>query len=526
MMKKRLNFILILLIFTQFNILYAQYDRQNEKSSDTIVSDAQLTDSQIIELPETSNSDLLNQLEKWHVESFLRPEEDCLDAQTNPNFSDAVYEKRMQSLPFIIPMDYNETVRKCIDLYAGKLRNKMRYIMGMSYYYFPMMEQKLDAAGLPLELKYLSIVESALNPVAQSRVGAYGLWQFMLPTAKSSGLEINSLIDERLDPYRSTDAACIHLKRLYALFNDWHLVIAAYNCGEGNVLKAIRRSGGSRDFWEIYPYLPRETRSYLPLYMAAAYVMEYHCEHSICPVMPDFSVSTDTLIVERNLSFKQIADILHIDEEIVSFYNPQYKREVVPGSVKPSVLRLPMKNLYTFVDSEDEIFAKRFGELLAYCEPDESGTGGLENRKEKITHTVRSAENIYTIANLYGVKVQDLRKWNGLGRSTKLKAGRKLVVHVDNGGLEHTVPETDAKTVDNKQNTALTATTQSVATVSTESSAGEAEPQYISYKVKSGDTLSGIAGRYRGVTVKKIQIANGMKSTRLRAGQVIKIPQV
>jgi membrane-bound lytic murein transglycosylase D len=451
-MKSKLHpslIILTILLFAHFNSLFAQYDWQEKEKEnlpkqtvsnqdDSLQIEPIEEDTLIGDLPESVNEDLLYLLEIWRVNNFTKPEENCSDEDTNAYFPDSVYKERMRSLPFLIPMKYNETVRKCIDLYAGKLRNKVRYMMGMSYYYFPMIEEKLNNAGLPLELKYLVVVESAFNPVARSRVGAYGLWQFMLPTAKNSGLEINSLIDERLNPERATDAACIYLQRLYDMFKDWHLVIAAYNCGEGNVLKAIRRSGGNRDFWQIFPHLPRETRSFVPLYMAAAYVMEYHGEHCICPIMPDFSVSTDTLIVNRNLSFEQIADVLQIDKETIKFYNPQYKKEIIPGYVKPSALRLPMRSLYAYVDSKDSVYSSRLDELMNICLPTD--------------------------------EPEQVEKGN------------------------------DSKHIDTD------------------------EREYVSYKVKSGDTLSSIATKYKGATVKKIQAVNGMTSTRLKIGQILKIP--
>jgi membrane-bound lytic murein transglycosylase D len=519
------NILLITLIITPLNLLHAQYDwrdQSEEKSqtkiiscqTDSLPSDTTVIDSLSVELPEILNEDILNILESWHIERFSRPEENCLDSETEPILPDSVFRKRISSLPFLIPMNYNETVRKCIDLYANRLRNKVRYMMGLSYYYFPMIEEKLDANGLPVELKYLVIVESALNPVAQSRMGASGLWQFMYATGKNSGLEINSLTDERLDPVKATDAACVYLKKLYSIFGDWHLAIAAYNCGEGNVLKAIRRSGGKRDFWDIFPYLPRETRSYLPLYMAAAYIMSYHGEHNICPIMPDFEVSTDTLMVERNLSFQQIADILKIEEAKIKFYNPQYKRDIVPGNVRASVLRLPMKSLYAFIDNEDEKYANRLDSLMAYCKPDTTSNAS-ESRKERITHIVKSGETQSTIANSYGVTVQELQKWNQLSRNTKLTRGRKLSIYIDNGGLVYAA----------KGNTADTQKASTVPDNSLETASSDPNQKYISYIVKSGDTLSGIASRYRGVTVKNIQTANGLKSTMLHIGQVLKIPQ-
>jgi membrane-bound lytic murein transglycosylase D len=533
-MKSKLHLFLLALMLTRLSSLYAQHDLQEKPKEDHLPSEFEKTDTIMDDLPESVNEDLLKLFEKLHVNSFTRPEENCLDEDSNPYFPDSLYEKRMKSLPFLIPMNYNETVRKCIDLYAGKMRGKVSYIMGMSYYYFPMIEQKFDEMNLPVELKYLAIVESGLNPVIQSPKGAYGLWQFMLPTAKKCGLEINSLIDERLDPERATVAAGIYFQRLYDMFKDWYLVIAAYNCGEGSVLKAIRRAGGNRDFWKIFPYLPRETRSYLPHYIAIAYVMENHQYHGICPIMPDFSISTDTLMVERNLSFDRIADILKIDKEIIKFYNSQYKREIIPGNTKPSVLRLPVRSLYAYIDSKDSVYAGRLDELMALCRP-ATDSEPIENRNEKITHTVKAGENIYTVANLYGVTTQNLRKWNGLAGGSALKRGRKLTIHIDNGGLNYTVSKNP--TSETKRDTTAASSTvtkaNAASSVSTASSkisdsrqAGAYKTGYVSYTVKSGDTLSGIASKYRGITVKKIQAANGMTTTRLKIGQILKIPQV
>ena len=379
----------------------------------------------------------------------------------------------------------------------------MRYILGMAAFYFPMMEQKLDANGLPLELKYLAVVESALNPVVQSRVGASGIWQFMLPTGKTHGLEINSLIDERLDPERATDAACKYFKDMYDLYGDWHLVIAAYNCGPGAVNRAITRAGGKMDFWKIFQYLPRETRSYVPLFIAATYVMTYHCNHNICPIQSTLSVATDTIMVERALHFDQIAEILQIEKEVIRFYNSQYKREIIPGNVRPCVLRLPIDKTFAFVNIEDSVYTHRMEELLANCTPID--VNEPENRKERITHTVKAGETVYTIANLYGVTAQNLRSWNGL-RSSRVPTGTKLRVNIDNGGLRYTAQNTN--------------TASDVTVPKTENGVG-----YISYRVQSGDSLYAIAKKYPGVTVKSLQDTNGLKTTNLRIGQILKIPQ-
>lgn len=488
-----------------------------------------LFDSIIGFLPESLDADMHKLLEGWHAKHFFSTETHCVDEDENPYFPDTVYKARMRRMATVVPMTYNTHVRKCIDLYAGRLRKNMRYIMGMADFYFPMIEEKLDAQGLPIELKYLAVVESALNPVAQSRVGASGIWQFMLATGRIYGLEINSLIDERLDPERATEAACRYFKEMYDLYEDWHLVLAAYNCGPGNVNKAIKRAGGKMDFWKIFPHLPRETRSYVPLFIAATYVMTHHCEHNICPIRADFSVVTDTIMVERALHFDQIAEILQMDKEAIRFYNPQYKREIVPGNVRPSVLRLPIDRTFAFIEREDTLHTHRTDELLAHCTPVDDGEP--ENRKQRITHTVKTGETVYTIANLYGVTAQELRRWNGLSGSRVAK-GRNLRVHINNGGLTYaaakasasasasTTASTSATSAGAKSTVSANADSQQSANAGTQTG-----KNYVSYTVKSGDSLYAIAKKYPGVTPQKIQQANGLTTTNLRIGQVLKIPQ-
>ncbi|MDR0698601.1 MAG: LysM peptidoglycan-binding domain-containing protein [Tannerella sp.] len=524
-MEIRRLLILISLILVPFITTTAQHNEENVIDS---ISGLQLYDSIIGFLPEIFDADMQKLLEGWHVKHFTKPEEFCEDEDRNPYFPDSVYRLRLKKMPCIVPMTYNDIVRKCIDRYSGPLRNMVRYTMGMADFYFPMIEQKLDANNLPLELKYLAVVESALNPIAQSRLGACGIWQFMLPTGKIYDLEINSLIDERFDPEKATDAACRYFKEMYELYGNWHLVLAAYNCGPGNVNKAIRRSGGQTDFWTIFPYLPRETRPYVPLFIAAAYVMTYHCDHNICPIRAEFSIATDTVMVERALHFDQIADILQMDKEAIRFYNPQYKREIIPGNIRPSVLRLPVDRTFAFLNMEDSLYVHRMDELLAHCTPVNGDEP--ESRKEKIIHTVQTGENVYTIANLYGVTSQNLRRWNGL-KSSRVAKGRKLTVYIDNGGLtftarntaERTTPQSGISTVTVAKTNKEQAATASNGNA-TDHNAGKKQ-DYISYEVKSGDSLYAIAKKYPGVSVKNIQDANNLKSVKLRIGQILKIPK-
>ena len=452
-------------------------------------------------------------LESWHSSYFFNTDDYCIDDDVNPYFSDSLYRLRMNRMMTVIPMTYNASVRKYIDMYAGPRRKLMRQIMGMANFYFPIMEQILDVNGLPHELKYLAIVESALNPLAQSNKGASGLWQFMLPTGKIYGLEINSLIDERLDPEKATEAACRYFKDMYSRYGDWQLVIASYNGGPGSVDRAIRRAGGVKDFWKISQYLPRETRNFVPLFIAIAYLMTYHCDHNICPVGSNFSVATDTIMVEQALHFDQVAEILHIDKEAVRFYNPQYKREIIPGNIRPSTLRLPIAYTFAYIDQEDSVLEHRVDELLAHCVPVD--VNNPKNREQQITHTVKTGENVYTIANLYGVTAQNLRRWNGLSGS-RIPQGRKLRVYIDNGGLTWLAQGTNAIVPEPAQKSTV---------------AGKVPPSpddpsgYTMYQVQSGDTLSAIAQKYPGVSWQSIQQANGMSTTALRIGQLLKIPQ-
>ncbi|MDR1676655.1 MAG: transglycosylase SLT domain-containing protein, partial [Tannerella sp.] len=469
-------------------------------------------------MPEVLDENVKNLLQSWHMQYFSNVEKYCLDEDRNVSFPEEVYRQRLARMPCVIPMTCNRMVRDCIDLYAGRRRSLMRYIMGMADVYFPIFEQILDEHQLPLELKYLAVVESALNPHALSRVGAAGLWQFMLPTAKVYGLEVNSLIDERLDPYKATHAACRYFKEMYEMYGDWYYTIAAYNCGPGNVNKAIHRAGNKTDFWDIFPYLPRETRSYVPLFIAVAYVMTYHCEHNLCPIRTDLSVASDTLMINRLLHLRQVSEALDVDFDLLKMLNPQYKRDIIPGSIQPSVLKLPVSATYSFIHREDTVYLHRVEELLANCKPvDISGEISPDTR-ETVRHTVASGENLHIIANRYGVTAKDIRKWNRLG-SNRVPKGRRLVIHIDNGGLTYAAKEDPP--VREQKNTA--ASSVRVTETKTAPDVGE-EGNTISYTVQSGDSLYSISKKYPGVTVAKIQLANRMKDNKLRIGQVLKIP--
>lgn len=452
-------------------------------------------------IPESLDANVDSLLHTWHVQYFSKVDDYCHDDEEDVWFPDSVYQERLERLPSVIPMPYNEVVRDCIDLYAGRRRDLVRYMLGMADYYFPIIEKILDKHGLPLELKYLAVVESALNPVALSRAGASGLWQFMLPTGKIYGLEINSLLDERRDPEKATEAACRYFKDMYAIYGDWNLVLASFNCGPGNVNKAIRRSGGKTDFWEIFRFLPRETRSYVPLFIAANYIMNYYCDHNICPVQTDLPLATDTVMIHNMLHLQQVSDLLHLDIEQLRALNPQYKRDIIPGNTKPSVLKLPASDTYAFVDKEDTVYTHRAEELLANCIPVNAAENAADLTRERITHVVEAGETVLKIANRYGVTAREVRRWNGL-RSNRVAQGRRLKLYVDNGGVAFN-PKKSKTAVSSKNK--------------------EEESTYV---VQSGDSLYSIARKYPGVSIRDLQAANGLTGSQIHPGQILKIPEV
>ena len=475
-------------------------------------------------IPESLDANVDSLLHSWHVQYFTQQEDYCHDDDANVFFPDSVYADRLNRLPSVISLPYNHIVRDCIDLYAERKRDLVRYMLGMADFYFPIIEEVLDQHDLPLELKYLAVVESALNPVALSRVGACGLWQFMLPTGKSYGLEINSLVDERRDPRRATEAACAYFKDMYAIYGDWNLVMAAYNCGPGNVNKAIRRAGGKRDFWAIFPYLPRETRSYVPLFIAASYIMNYYCDHNLCPLQTSLPLATDTVMINNALHLQQVSEVLQLDVATLRALNPQYKRDIVPGNTRPSVLKLPAAATYAFVGKEDTVYKHRMEEYLAnLVTTTGNATGNKAATQEQITHVVLQGENLYTIANRYGVTAKDIRKWNGLS-SNRVPKGKRLKLYVDNGGIAFAVAKpkaTPSSTNKAKTNSTQSATAQTTVTVKAATTSGKG---FVAYTVKSGDSLYSIAKKYPGVSTKDLQQVNGLSGSDIRPGQVLKIP--
>ena len=340
-----------------------EIDEVEVDEDDIIVTDSE-GDEEVIEFPEAMTYDLDSLLNLYMSKTYLDEDNDCRMRDENPTFTEEEYIDRLSRLPYLMEMSYNDVVRSCIDRYSGRLRKSVSYMLGSSNFYFPIFEEALESYGVPLELKYLPIIESALNPRAVSRVGATGLWQFMLATGKRYGLKVNTLVDERRDPVKSSYAAAHYLSDLYKIYGDWNLVIAAYNCGPGNITKAIHRANGSTDYWQIYPYLPAETRGYVPAFIAANYIMNYYCEHNICPMRSRLPESTDTVVVRKNVHLQQIANVCGIDIEELRTLNPSYRHDIVPGATEPSAIRMSMADITKFIDMEDSVYRYRADELL------------------------------------------------------------------------------------------------------------------------------------------------------------------
>ena len=440
-MKK---FLLSVALLLASNVaIQAQIEEDYEDDEDEITVTDEEGKEEVIEFPEAMTFELDSLLNLYMSKTYLDEDNDCRMKDVNPVFEKEVYIDRLRRMPTIIEMPYNEVVQKFIDRYSGRLRHSVSYMLGASNFYMPIFEEALETYGLPLELKYLPVIESALNPTAVSRVGATGLWQFMLATGKRYGLEVNSLVDDRRDPIKSSYAAANYLKDLYKVFGDWNLVIAAYNCGPDQINKAIHRAKGSKDYWQIYPYLPKETRGYVPAFIAANYIMTYYCEHNICPMTTRLPAKTDTVMVDRNVHLEQIAAVCNIDIEQLRTLNPSYRKNIVPGATKLSAIRLPQTEVGKFIDMQDSIYAYNAEALFtkrATVEVNDDAptykrsTSSRSRSKSKKrtssggkTVTIKSGQTLSEIAKKNGTTVAKLKKLNGL-KGTNIRAGKKLRV--------------------------------------------------------------------------------------------------
>ncbi len=432
-MKKKLFFAIVAMVFGGNCVTQAQ----NEWNEITVTDDE--GEEEIIDVPEALDFEVDSLLNLYYSKTYLQPYEDCNYSNENPEYPKEIYIERLSRLPNVVEMPYNEIVKQFIDRYTGRLRNSVSYMLGASNFYIPIFEEALEAYGLPLELKYLPVIESSLNPKATSRAGAVGLWQFMIGTAKQYGLEVNSLVDERRDPIKSSYAAARYLKDLYEIFGDWSLAIAAYNCGPENINKAILRSGTKADYWKIYSHLPRETQGYVPAFIAANYVMNYYCEHNICPMRTTLPAKTDTVMVSRDVHLKQIADVCGADIDELRTLNPQYRRDIVNGNAKPSAIRLPASLTNTFIANEDSIYNYQADELLSrrsLVELDNTSVSSGGTRKSsskkkssssRRTVTIRKGDTLSTIAARNHTTVKKLQQLNGL-KGQNIRAGSKLRV--------------------------------------------------------------------------------------------------
>ena len=391
------------------------------------ITTVQAQTEELPDFPESMLSDMDSLFWVWQSKHYLHMDDNCRTSSTGPIVSDSVYIDRLSRIPSIIEMPFNDVVKKYIEAYTGRLRNKVSFMLAASNFYMPIFEEALDVYDLPMELKYLPIIESALNPKAQSRVRASGLWQFMLRTGKIYGLESNSLVEERFDPVKSTWAAVRYLKELYGIYKDWNLVLAAYNCGPGNVNKAIRRAGGSTDYWDIYPFLPRETRGYVPGFIAVNYVMTYYCEHGICPMESELPASTDTIHINKDLHLQQVASVCNIDIEQLRSLNPQYKKDLIPGNSRTYALRLPDNMTTTFIERQDSIYAfdakKYLNKRRTVAVNDGSKTSG--NSKGAKYYKIRNGDTLGGIASRHGVSVKQLRNLNGI-KGNNIRAGKTI----------------------------------------------------------------------------------------------------
>lgn len=390
-------------------------------------------------IPATRANDSTNLLMTDTVESPIFFDEalawldttECLSDTIIAELPDSIYKQRLQVLPFVIEVPYNEVVRRYILRYVKHSPRQLAALQRKAEYYFPIFENILAKHDLPYELCYMPVIESALNPQARSHMGATGLWQFMPATGKKYGLEINSLVDERMDPIRSTEAACLFLKNLYGIFQDWNLVIAAYNCGPGNVNKAIHRAGGKRDFWSIYPFLPRETRGYLPIFIAASYAMNYAQEHGICPADPLPTMAADTIITTHRQHLKQIADNMDIPLAELRRLNPQYPRDIIPGG-KSYAICLPIEKAGMYIDLQDTILAYRAEELI-HNRRDEiellhrTSVNGGYSINGVTYYKIKEGDTLGGIAKKFRVSVKQLKAWNGL-KSDMIRAGKTLKI--------------------------------------------------------------------------------------------------
>ena len=499
--------------------------------------------------PDDYNEEVIDSLltiwyRQHQLKKFVGETYDMETVNFTSNVPDKIYMERLTKMNSFITLPFNETVRNFIILYSEKMPTKMGIILGLANYYFPIFEEVLNSYDMPEELKVMAVIESALNATAVSRVGAKGMWQFMHTTGKSYGLRINSFVDERFDPYKAADAAARYMKDSYSVFGDWNLAISSYNCGPGNVKKAIRRAGGKTDFWSIYPYLPKETRGYVPAFVGASYAINYYKEHGIVPVPVVRPAALDTFEIKKNLHFKQVQDLVGIPIQTLRDLNPQYIHDIVPGNEDKYILRIPYTYSSKFIEVEDSLYTHKAGEYLSEAilqniRRGYTGTGDAT----RVAYKVKSGDTLGRIASKNRTTVSNIKKWNHL-KSDRLRIGQVLYIYKP-GAKTNVKPATVVQTPVVPVNTAPTAVVPAADTLSAQADTAAidstitvtvVEPvkdtvasapsapasEFIYHTVKKGDTLYNIAHRY-GVNVKEL-IKLNHNSTSIRIGQKIKIP--
>ncbi|MGM9793175.1 MAG: LysM peptidoglycan-binding domain-containing protein [Candidatus Cryptobacteroides sp.] len=482
-------------------------------------------------LPEDYTLDVTDSLlSLWYVHNSMLKGDTVSFNMDSVHFRSSVTDKeylqRLADMNSFITLPFNETVRNYIILYSEKMPTKMKSMLALSQYYFPIFEEIFDRYGLPKELKYMAVIESAFNPVAVSRAGAKGMWQFMYNTAKMYGLTINSFVDERLDPVKSADAAARYMRDAYRIFGDWNLAISSYNCGSGNVNKAMRRSG-SREFWPVYNYLPRETRGYVPAFVGAMYAFTYYREHGLVPETDSMPVQVDTFHIRRMLHFQQVSALTGVSVEMLKKLNPQYVHDIVPGTAKEEyVLRLPYQYTSKFIENEDSVYAYNAKEYFSPATLQNIAVSGSAS-SQRIAYKVKSGDYLGRIASRYHVTVKQIMEWNHL-RNTNLRVGQVLYIY---GKFNGPVAQSSGASSKSSASSSSKGSASSDSAASSKGSAATpppadsaAEGTYTVYVVKSGDSLYRISQDYPGVSADDIMKFNGI-GTDIRPGMKLKIPK-
>jgi membrane-bound lytic murein transglycosylase D len=473
--------------------------------------------------------DLDSLVNTWYIKLAIKNNPGEYKADTSAlQCPDTVYENRIRKINSVISLNFNNIIRNHIEVYTIRQREKFCAVLGLKDYYFPMIEDIFDSYGLPAEFKYMAVIESALNPNAVNRrSGAAGMWQFLYSTGRMYGLTINSIVDERRDPVKATHAAARYIRDLYDIYKDWVLVIAAYDCGPGNVNKAIKRSGNKKDYWGIYYRLPKETRGYIPQYIAAAYAINYYGEHNLQPLPVNIPVATDTIMVNKDIHLAQISEVMNIPLGELQALNPQYRTGFVPGSSKPQSLTLPLNHLEDFIDLNDTIRRYKsdvyLNKATRIADPTRSSyiTTNIKG-KTKLIYTVKDGDNIGFIAEWYKVGLSDLRNWNNIYRNN-IRVGQKIVVYVDPEKSDYfskinTMEFADKQSLIGKSAVAVS---QPMATTI---GPGEIDGDYIIYTVRRGDSIWDIVKMFDNVTTTQVLSLNNITDPgKIKVGQKLKI---